>query len=183
VPVDLKRGTNLLQFFVPEGCDRPSDIAELNNSDTRCLSVGIENPVIFERKDSNICSGGGQLSAIFASGWHNPESWNTITTLWMQADAEVTVCSEESREATMVFQAMSFARPRSLEISADASPPANFSVAASFVNITWPIRLTRGQNLIRLHVPDGCEKPCNFPELNSSDCRCISMAVQKLRVK
>ncbi|MDD4650681.1 MAG: glycosyltransferase family 39 protein [Methanothrix sp.] len=189
VPVDLKRGTTQLRFLAPEGCDCPCDNAELNNIDARCLSVAIENPAICERKDSissresNICPGWEQPQTIFVSGWHGPENWNAITTRWMQADSTVSFFSEESKDAVLVFQAQSFARPRSLEISLNASPLAKFSIGTRFENITQPIRLAKGLNLIRLSVPEGCEKPCNIPELNSSDCRCISIAVQNLNIK
>lgn len=188
VPIDLKRGKNLVRFNVPEGCKRPLDIANLNNSDDRCISVGIQNLTINERKgnksllENNIRSDKEQSHPILISGWHGAENWNAITTHWMDGDAAVTVYSEESRDAVLRFQAQSFARPRSLEISTDTVPDAKFAVTTNSANITVPIRLIKGQNLIRIHVPEGCEKPCDIPNLSSPDCRCLSVAVQNLNI-
>jgi hypothetical protein len=188
VPINLKHGINQVRFNVPEGCNRPLDIGELNSSDGRCLSVGIQNLTIYERKDdkslpeSNIISSEEQSYPEFASGWHGPENWNAITTRWMDGDAAVTIYSEESRDAVLRFQAQSFVRPRSLEISSDKVPDAKFSVNTNFVNITEPVHLIKGQTLIRFHVPEGCEKPCDIPELDSADCRCLSVAVQNLNI-
>jgi hypothetical protein len=184
VPIDLKSGTNQVRFNVPEGCNRPLDILALNSSDDRCLSVGIQNLTICERKDikNNISSSKEQSYPMLISGWYGPENWNAIMTHWMDADAAVTVYSEESRDAVLRFQAQSFVRPRSLQISSDALPNAKFAVTTNFVNITEPIRLIKGQNLIRFHVQEGCEKPCDIPDLRSPDCRCLSVAVQNLNI-
>jgi hypothetical protein len=181
VPIDLKCGMNQVRFNVPEGCNRPLDIAELNNSDNRCLSLGIQNLTIYERKD-NIISGREQSDPMLISGWHDAENWNATTTHWMEADATVTIYSEESRDAILRFQAQSFVRPRSLEISSDALSNAKFAVTTNFVNITEPIHLIKGLNLLVFHIPEGCEKPCDIPELNNPDCRCLSMAVQNLNI-
>jgi hypothetical protein len=188
VPIDLKRGTNQVRFDVPEGCNRPLDIPELNNIDGRCLSIAIQNLAIRERKDnkslqeSNVRSSTEQSSTEFISGWHGPENWNGIIARWMDADAKIIVYSDENRSANLSFQALSFARPRSLQLSMEATPEVILNVTTKFANHTQPIRLTRGQNLIGFRSPEGCEKPCDMPELNSSDCRCLSVAVQNLNI-
>jgi hypothetical protein len=41
--VSLKRGFNILELSVPEGCSSPIDFPELNNKDVRCLSLAIQN--------------------------------------------------------------------------------------------------------------------------------------------
>jgi hypothetical protein len=43
VPIKLDKGTNIIRFHVPDGCERPSDIIELKNPDKRCLSIAIQN--------------------------------------------------------------------------------------------------------------------------------------------
>jgi hypothetical protein len=178
IPIDLKNGKNLVRFNVPEGCNRPLDIAQLQNSDGRCLSIGIQNPTIQERKE-NIKV---QSNPILISGWHGAENWNTTTIHWMDADATIAVYSEEKRDAVLRFQAQSFVRPRSLEISSDAHFNVKLAITTNLVNIAEPIHLIKGQNLIRFHVPEGCEKPCDIPKLGSPDCRCLSVAVQNLNI-
>ncbi|MCZ7403142.1 MAG: hypothetical protein O8C61_13045 [Candidatus Methanoperedens sp.] len=41
--VSLKRGENSLRFYTPDGCQHPIDIPELNNNDSRCLSLAFQN--------------------------------------------------------------------------------------------------------------------------------------------
>ncbi len=43
IPLDLKKGESLLRFYAPDGCQRPIDIPEINNQDTRCLSFAIKS--------------------------------------------------------------------------------------------------------------------------------------------
>ena len=47
VPISLQKGANIIQLYVPEGCERPIDIPELNSADARCLSVAIQNITLF----------------------------------------------------------------------------------------------------------------------------------------
>jgi hypothetical protein len=46
VPVKLKEGENILRFWTPDGCQRPIDIQELKNKDSRCLSLAFQNITI-----------------------------------------------------------------------------------------------------------------------------------------
>lgn len=41
--IHLSTGANTLHFHVKEGCDSPNDITALNNKDTRCLGVAVQN--------------------------------------------------------------------------------------------------------------------------------------------
>jgi hypothetical protein len=43
LPVYLHKGENTIKFYVPEGCQKPCDIQELNYSDSRCLSLSMQN--------------------------------------------------------------------------------------------------------------------------------------------
>jgi hypothetical protein len=178
MPIDLRRGTNQVRFDVPEGCNRPLDIPSLNNIDGRCLSVGISNLAIRERKDNG--SSTDQSSIEFITGWHDSENWNGMPTRWMDGDAAIIVYSEENRSANLSLQAQSFARPRSLALSSEATPEVRLNVTTELADLNQSISLTKGENLIRFRVPEGCEKPCDIPELNSSDCRCLSVAAQNL---
>lgn len=45
-PLNLNKGTNIIRFYVPEGCERPYDIPELKNDDRTCLSVAVRNITI-----------------------------------------------------------------------------------------------------------------------------------------
>jgi len=44
--IPLESGENSVRLYVPEGCERPIDILNLKNKDTRCLSLAIRNMTI-----------------------------------------------------------------------------------------------------------------------------------------
>ena len=56
------------------------------------------------------------------------------------------------------------------------------NVPASFLNVSVPVTFEEGLNILRLHVPEGCERPCDIKELNNPDSRCLSIAVQNITV-
>jgi len=101
----------------------------------------------------------------------------------MQSDATLAVFSPDNRTASMTLRALSFHRPRTLEIYAGEEVAARLSVpSAEFKNVTVSIPLMNGTNTVRLHVPEGCERPCDIKELNNPDQRCLSIAVQNMTI-
>lgn len=172
-PVHLVKGTNALRLRVPEGCERPSDIKELNSTDARCLSMAIQNIALGERKS-------GQLK--YLKGFYDTENWSGTPTRWMQANATLLVNSSENRTAILSLQTQSFSRNRTLEISSGDKPVAQVVVPTSFINVSVPIHLAKGANTVQFHVREGCERPSDIKELNSRDDRCLSVAVQNLVV-
>jgi hypothetical protein len=55
-------------------------------------------------------------------------------------------------------------------------------VPATIILVKAPIRLKKGYNLIRFHVPDGMDRPCDISDLNSGDCRHLSLAVLNISI-
>lgn len=51
--VILEEGDNTIQFYTPDGCQRPIDIPELNLADSRCLSFALQN-ITFQNFTQNI---------------------------------------------------------------------------------------------------------------------------------
>jgi len=172
-PIHLAKGANTLRLRVPEGCEQPSDIMELSSSDGRCLSVAIQKIALGERKS-------GQLK--YFKGFYDTENWSGTPTRWMQANATLQVNSSEDCTANLSLNAQSFYRNRTLEISTGDVLVAQVAVPTSFVNVSVPIHLAKGGNTVQLHVREGCERPNDKPELNNSDSRCLSLAVQNLSV-
>jgi hypothetical protein len=116
------------------------------------------------------------------SGFYDMENWSNTSTRWMLADGTIVVLSPENRTATLGLNALSFYRNRSLEISSNGVHLARVAVPTGFVNVSVPMHLAKGENTIRLHVLEGCERPCDIKELNNADSRCLSIAVQNVRV-
>jgi hypothetical protein len=115
-------------------------------------------------------------------GWHGIEIWDGMSTRWMENDSLITIYSSENRTATLSLNALSFYRNRTLEISCNGVHLARAAVPTGFVNVSVPMHLAKGENTIRLHVPEGCDRVCDIMELNSSDPRCLSIAMQNITV-
>jgi hypothetical protein len=43
ISFELNKGINIIKFYTPDRCQRPADIPELKNRDTRCLSFAFQN--------------------------------------------------------------------------------------------------------------------------------------------
>jgi len=103
-----------------------------------------------------------------------------MPTRWMQADATLLVNSLENQISTLSLNALSFYRNRTLEIYSGDELAMQVVVPVNLINISTPIHLANGANAIWLRVLEGCERPCDKPELKNPDGRCLSVAVQNL---
>jgi len=54
--------------------------------------------------------------------------------------------------------------------------------SAGFENMTSVIHLANGTNAVQFHVPEGCERPSDKPELKNKDGRCLSLAFQNITI-
>jgi len=99
-------------------------------------------------------------------GWHGLESWDGTPARWMEDDAILIIEAEENRTAELSFRAKSFYHPRTLEMYAgDALEMREVINASGFAAIKMPVHLNEGTNIMRFHVPEGCERPCDIPQL------------------
>ena len=118
------------------------------------------------------------------SDWLGLENWNGIPTRWMKNDATLHIYSEENCTAELSFQTASFRRPRTLKIYAGDLLKADETVPSDFITIRTPIDFRKGDNIIRLHVTEECERPCDIiPNWKTqNDRRCLSLAVQNITI-
>ncbi|MFZ2473310.1 MAG: glycosyltransferase [Methanothrix sp.] len=124
-----------------------------------------------------------KLSVLFQSGWHMPENWNGTIARWIKADASIIINSKAGCSVDLSMSVLSFSRPRTLEVYSGYGPATRFVVPASvFITAIVRLRLAGGENTIRLHVPEGCERPSDRHELNNSDSRCLSLAVKNIEL-
>ena len=111
------------------------------------------------------------------------EEWNGVRTRWLRKDDAMIFYSNEDRRAELSFQAISFYQHRTLELSGNGCPLIRADIPSNgFVAVRTPISLKQGQNFIRFHVLEGCERPSDKPELNSADRRCLSIALQNITI-
>lgn len=122
------------------------------------------------------------MTVAYNSGWHDIEDWSGASIRWMEADSTIIFISPENQTLNLNLDAQSFYRKRIFEIYSGDGLVAQAEVPDHFVNVVAPIRLAKGVNIVRLHVPDGCERPCDNPDLNNPDSRCLSVAVKNLNI-
>ena len=116
----------------------------------------------------------------FNSGWYGTEDWSGIPTCWMHSDGTLAAFSPRNLTANISLNALSFYRNRTLEVYSGDNLVARVNVPTSFLNVSAPVTLEEGLNILRLHVPEGCDKPNEIQELNSADNRCLSVAIQNI---
>ena len=118
-----------------------------------------------------------------ASGFHSLESWSGTQTRWMHTDATLEVISPERRTANLSLKALAFYRSRTLDVYVEGELAGKVKIPKDrFIHVTVPVMLAEGTNIIRLHVPEGCERACDKPELNNPDRRCLSVAAQNVTI-
>lgn len=171
--IHLAKGTNIMKLHVPEGCDKPDDIQELNSTDNRCLSVAIQNIALSEWKPHQLNCG---------QGFYDIESWSGVPSRWMQDNATLQISSMQNLNATLSLNAQSFYRNRTLQVIFNGVPAAQFALPINFVNVSMPLELEKGANAVQMHVLEGCERPCDIKELNNPDSRCLSVAFQNIEL-
>lgn len=121
------------------------------------------------------------LEAKLRVGWHRPEFWDITTVRYINNEAILEIFSDVNRTAILNFEAMSFNRPRNLEISKDNNQIfQGIFKNTNFINTVVSINLNEGENFIKLYVSEGCERPIDIPTLNSKDNRCLSLAIKNI---
>ena len=119
---------------------------------------------------------------IILGGWHHIEDWGGTGTRWMESDASLMIYSEGHRMIDLSFIALSFYRPRTLDIYVNDRLQMCTEVPIEgfmMVNLT-SISLNEGKNILRFKTREVCEKPSDKAELNNVDPRCLSLAVQNI---
>lgn len=114
------------------------------------------------------------------TGWHELEKWNGIPTRWISGKAaSIIIYSSKNCMYDLNFRTTSFYSPRTLEIYANDNLVEKKLIGPDdLIEIHTPIQLKEGANDILLIVPEGSQRPCDFPELNNLDTRELSIAFQ-----
>lgn len=146
------------------------------------LPIDTSKITIYHTVPSNECIIGNPTiyPLVLFNGWHGLEDWNGIPTRWMQDTATLGTLASSDITATLNFSVTSFHHPRNLEIYVNNQLAHRTTVPISSISVSIPIQLHKGENIIRLHVPEGGERPCDIPELNNRDTRWLSVAVQNV---
>ncbi|WP_231592246.1 hypothetical protein [Methanosarcina sp. Kolksee] len=119
---------------------------------------------------------------VLKDGWNSLETLNLEPARWISNNATILVYSNSSRNATLNFNALSFQRPRTLEVYNGKTLQDRQTISTELSRLSVPISLKEGENLILLHVPEGADIPSNIPELKNEDSRELSIEVQNVRL-
>lgn len=118
-----------------------------------------------------------------SNGWHGLEDWGGTPSRWMENDATLVIYSDKNRTAELSFRVRSYNRPRTLELyDSEDNLIGEATISENFREIKMPIELEVGANSIRLHTPEGCDRPSEVSEGKSKDGRCLSLAFQEVKI-
>jgi hypothetical protein len=101
----------------------------------------------------------------------------------MSNNGTIIIHSLEDRYSNLSFKVVSlFNKPRILHVYLNEKLIHEQTIPTSFVVIEMALKLKDGENILRFYTPDGCQRPCDVPELKSDDSRCLSLAFQDIVV-
>lgn len=115
------------------------------------------------------------------NGWNRRENWNGTSTRWISNNATILIYSDVTEDTALKFKVCSFHYPKTLEVYNGKTLQDKQIVSTNLSTVNIPITLKEGKNIILLHVPEGAERPCDFPELKNNDTRELSIAIQKIQ--
>jgi hypothetical protein len=185
----LNYGINIIGLHIVEGIERPCDIPELHIKDDRPMSVSMKGLKISEIDSVEIDpifsiseKYRKLLFIILSNGWFEPEVLDGHIHRWIGAAAacELYLADKCSFELSLI--AFSFYSPRTLEVFVGDELLSRFVIPTNLETVKMPIELERGDHLIRFHVPEGCERPCDKRKLRSDDSRCLSICLQNIKL-
>ncbi len=108
---------------------------------------------------------------------------DSVPNRWMSDNATLLIYSYENRITNLTFRAVSFYQPRTLEIYyGNTLQTTHGVIPTDFANVSTQFPLQKGENTVRLHIREGSDRPSDISGLNSSDKRCLSIAVQNLSI-
>lgn len=170
VTLPLNMGTTEILFRMPDGAQKPSEIPGMNSSDNRSLSIALQNITYSYLTDT----------WYYGSNWENEENWSGTATRWMSDNASLVMFSGEKYNTTLSMRCYTFYNPKMMGITTNNLTTEFVNVPPGFIDVNVPVTLKRGKNIIRFSVPDSCHRPDSIPKLNSTDTRCLSVAMQNI---
>jgi hypothetical protein len=158
------------------------------NSVNQFLKASVDKYPIIHENDSiivykvNDIPSGNFMS--LGSGWHGLENWEGTSTRWMSNEAVLIIYSNQCQNTNLSFRVLSFYRSRDLIIHVNDGSSIETAVPnGEFLTVSIPVNLKNGTNIIKFHVPEGCESPYHATRGENLDTRCLSLAFQNIRIR
>jgi len=115
---------------------------------------------------------------LLGKGWNRLENWDGTMTRWVSNKATLSVYSGVAENAVLKLNACSLHSPKMLEVYNGKTLQSKQNISTNLSTVNIPVTLNQGKNVILLNVPEGTERPCDFPELKNNDTRELSVAIQ-----
>lgn len=122
-----------------------------------------QDVILFEDKDIR-----KQFIMLEKDGWVEFGTFNNMVMRRMENSTILRLYSDDNKTININFNAVSFYRPRTIEIYNDNRKIDQKIVGTKFDNIVVSIDLKKGFNAIRFNIPEGCERDISN--------RCMSIA-------
>jgi hypothetical protein len=119
---------------------------------------------------------------VIDEGWDALENWHNTPTRWTSNNATISVYSPENIDSNLSFNVVSFYNPRTLQVCLNDELLHKQNIPTSFVEVEIPVELKEGENILKFYTPNGCQRPCDIPELKNRDSRCLSLAFQNITI-
>ncbi|AKJ38052.1 hypothetical protein [Methanosarcina barkeri] len=119
---------------------------------------------------------------LLGKGWNRLENWDGTMTRWISNKATLSVYSGVAENAVLKLNACSLHSPKTLEVYNGKTLQSKQNISTNLSTVNIPVTLNQGKNVILLNVPEGTERPCDFPELKNNDTRKLSIAIQRVRL-
>lgn len=133
-------------------------------------------------KNDLLISSGDSIKVALSSNWHGLEHWHGPFR-WTSNNATLFIYSLESKDCNLSSRVLhSFYKPRTLQVFLNDELIHEQKIQPRNAEVKIPIKLKQGVNIIRFYTPDGCQRPCDIPELKNKDNRCLSLAYQNITI-
>lgn len=153
----------------PEYYGNPQ-LNEISVSTTREIKMRV---LSFETEDQAIQ---------YSDGWFDEEKDNAGSLRWMTNHSTLLIYSDYEQNKSIQFDALSFNRPRNLNLQVDGINYTHAINPERYSPVTLPLHLDPGYTVVQGTVGEGCTSPSDISGLNSSDPRCLSLHVRNMTI-
>lgn len=115
-------------------------------------------------------------------GFYPREVWSGVTTRWMADKGALVIYSNDNQSKKLQFNTRSFLKPRTLSLSLNKREILVSTIPTEFKQVTIPLNLQKGENILDINILEGSERPIDIPELSIWDGRNLSIVVQNVKI-
>ncbi len=154
----------------------------INNESFNTKQLGIIFNLDNPKNDLSDKIFGESNQIYYFSGFYPLEDWSGVPTRWMADKGTLVIYSNDNQSKTLQFNTRSFLKPRTLSLSLNKREIFIYIIPTEFKQVTIPLNLQKGENIIDINILEEGERPIDNPELSSDDGRNLSIVVQNVKI-